>query len=335
MTITASTTTSTLAGFMDGRNWIGHADERRVYDGAVPTQDAIDLLSYPLVEANLTATWIDENGVSSVDLPDRKAIVRADTGVEFGIFKGGYQIHHPAEWLVERLDLLTHGGLQIATVAVTNGGARVIVQAQLPETITATAPGAEPVQHRPWASAATSMDGTIATTYGVGETLLICENQLHLPGFRQFIANFNAVHKVKHSRNSLLRLNEARLSLGLVVEQVADEFDREFKELVSAYVSDAKFNEIVKAFTGVDTAKDGRSKTMAENKVRALNDLWRNDERAASWRNSQYGVLAAFNTAQQWEFGSDKGRTERNQNNLITGKREQFDANILRMLQTA
>lgn len=125
-----------------------------------------------------------------------------------------------------------------------------------------------------------------------------------------------------------------RANLGLVAEQVDGEFDKEFRELVSEYVSDTKFNEIVKAFTGVDKAPEGRSKTIAENKVKVLNNLWRNDERAASWKNSMYGVIAAFNTAHQYEFGADKGRVERNQRQLIDGTREKFDANILELARS-
>ena len=140
------------------------------------------------------------------------------------------------------------------------------------------------------------------------------------------------MHKVRHTSQSLSRIGEVRANLGLVAEQIDSEFDAEFRALVSEYVSDAKFNEIVKAYTGVEKAREGRSKTIAENKVKVLNTLWRDDERAASWRNSAYGVLAVFNTAHQYEFGADKGRVERNQRQLIDGTREKFDANVLQLV---
>ena len=331
---TKTINTQTLAGFMKGRRWIGHADEAQTFDGAVPREEALRLLSYPLAEASLTATVLTEDGVQTIEMPDRKAIVRTDTGVAFGVFKQGYQIHQPAEWCLNYVDMLLDGGLEIATVAVVNAGARVLLQAQMPDTRVATAPGAEPVKHRPWLSVATSHDGTIATTYGVGTRLLICENELSLRGFQGLVRDLNSVYKVRHTSQSLGRIGEVRANLGLVAEQVDGEFDKEFRELVSEYVSDAKFNEIVKAFTGFDKAKEGRSKTIAENKVGVLNNLWRNDERAASWRNSMYGVLATFNTAHQYEFGADKGRVERNQRQLIDGTREKFDANILELARS-
>ena len=331
---TKTINTQTLAGFMKGRRWIGHADEAQTFDGAVPRSEALRLLSYPLAEASLTATVLTEDGVQTIEMPDRKAIVRTDTGVAFGVFKQGYQIHQPAEWCLNYVDMLLDGGLEIATVAVVNAGARVLLQAQMPDTRVATAPGAEPVKHRPWLSVATSHDGTIATTYGVGTRLLICENELSLRGFQGLVRDLNSVYKVRHTSQSLGRIGEVRANLGLVAEQVDGEFDKEFRELVSEYVTDAKFNEIVKAYTGVDKAKEGRSKTIAENKVAVLNNLWRNDERAASWKNSMYGVIAAFNTAHQYEFGADKGRVERNQRQLIDGTREKFDANILELARS-
>lgn len=332
MNTTAVIKTQTLAGFMEGRNWIGHADERQTFDGAVPREEALRLLSYPLAEASLTGTVLTPDGVMTIEMPDRKAIVRTDTGVAFGIFKQGYKIHQPEEWCLNYVDMLLDGGLEIATVAVVAEGARVLLQAQLPETRVAEAPGAEPVKHRPWLSVATSHDGTIATTYGVGTRLLICENELSLKGFRGLVRELNSVHKVRHTSQSLNRIGEVRANLGLVAEQIDEQFDAEFRALVGEYVSDYQFNEIVKAYTGVEKAPEGRSKTMAENKVKVLNNLWTNDERAASWRNSAYGVLAAFNTAHQYEFGADKGRTERNQKQLIDGTREKYDANILELL---
>lgn len=331
-TTTKTIKTQTLAGFMKGRQWIGHADEAQTFDGAVPREEALRLLSYPLAEASLTATVLGPDGVQTIEMPDRKAIVRTDTGVAFGVFKQGYKIHQPADWCLSYIDMLLDGGLEIATVAVVAGGARVLLQAQLPETRVATAPGAEPVEHRPWLSVATSHDGTIATTYGVGTRLLICENELSLRGFRSFVNELNSVHKVRHTSQSLNRIGDVRANLGLVAEQIDSEFDAEFRKLVSEYVSDEKFNEIVKAYTGVEKAREGRSKTIAQNKVKVLNTLWRDDERAASWRNSAYGVLAVFNTAHQYEFGADKGRVERNQRQLIDGTREKFDASVLQLV---
>lgn len=335
VTITASQSTSTLAGFMSGkRSWIGHADEAATYPGAVPRQDALELLSFPVIEGEIHSVVITEDGVDDIIDETRKSIIRLDTRQTFGIFKSGYKVHPYPEWLVDNVDILLDGGLEIGTVALTKGGARAMLQAELPEDRIATAPGAEPVPNRPHLTAATSLDGSIATVYGIGTRVLICENELSLAGFRGFVRGFTSFQKIRHTSNSLHRAGEVRENLGLVVEQIGDAFDEEFRSLVSQYVSDAKWNEVIKAYTGVEKAKEGRSKTIAENKVSALNNLWFNDERAAPWRNSAYGVLAAFNTANHHVFGSDKGRTERNQDRIIQDEWAKFDSNVLRLLET-
>lgn len=333
MTITATTTTSTLAGFMAGRHWIGHAEAAEKFDGAVPRQAALDLLSYPLAEGNVKVEVITEDGVLVIDDPKRKAIVRVDTGKVFNYTALGYKIHQPDEWLLKHMELITDGGLEIGTVAVTKGGALAMLQAELPEARIATAPGAEPVPHRPHFIAATSHDSSIATTYGAGTKVLICENQLGVASFMKG-GLMDVFVKIRHSANSLDRVFEIRQRLGLVVEEIGDAFDLEFRTLVSQHVSDARFYEIVKDFTGEDRAKEGRSKTIATNKGDALRNLWKNDDRVAPWRNSMYGVLAAFNTASHHDgaFGRDEEkRIERNTVRTIEGGWDEFDTNVLRM----
>lgn len=333
MSITASRSTSTLAGFISGgRTWIGHAEEAHKYEGAVPRQDAVDLLSFPVVEGSIHSVVITEDGVDDIIDESRKSIIRLDTRETFGVFKQGYKPHLYPKWLVENVDLLLDGGLAIGTVALTNGGARAILQAEMPEDRIATAPGANPVPHRPHISAMTSLDGSIATTYGIGTRVLICENELSLAGFRSLAKGFSRFTKIRHTSGSLGRALEVRENLGIVAEEIGDAFDEQFRTLVAEYVSDAKWDEFVKAYTGVDKAKEGRSKTMAQGKADALNTLWRSDERAAPWKNSAYGVLAAANTAQHHVFGADKGRVERNQNRVIQDEWAKFDTSVLSIL---
>jgi phage/plasmid-like protein (TIGR03299 family) len=337
VTITASATTSTLAGFMEGRRWIGHAAAAEKFDGPVPRQAALDLLSYPLAEGSVKVEVpiITPDGVETlvIDDPKKKAIVRTDTGRVFNYTSLGYQIHQPDEWLLKNMELITDGGLDIGTVAVTKGGALAMLQAELPEARIATAPGAEPVKHRPHFIAATSMDSSIATTYGAGTKVLACENQLGVSAFMRG-GLMDVFVKIRHSANSLDRVYEIRQRLGLVVEEIGDAFDLEFRTLVGQHVSDARFLEIVKEFTGEDNAKEGRSKTIATNKGDTLRRLWKNDDRVAPWKNSMYGVLAAFNTASHHEraFGADEEkRLERNTVRTIEGKWDEFDTNILRL----
>jgi hypothetical protein len=113
---------------------------------------------------------------------------------------------------------------------------------------------------------------------------------------------------------------------------VGDAFSEQVKLLTAQHVSNSRFNDVVDAYTGASKAKEGRGKTIADRKVKVLKDLWKHDERVAPWKNSAYGVLAAFNTAQHHYFGTEKTRVERNQQHVIEGKWNQFDDNVLRLL---
>lgn len=323
---------NTLIGFTDkrGNAWHYREGHDNHFTGAVPEDRALALLSYPVVEGTITSNVITDDGVLTVHDETRKAIVRTDTEKILGIFKQGYQMHQPREWCLENLDLILSGGLQIGSVVVLKGGAVAAVQAELPQSRLAQGTGAEPVEYRPFVTAATSFDGSIATTYGRGAQVVVCDNTLSVA-----LRSFDAVTKIRHSRYSLSRVGEIRTNLALVVEQAGDAFDQQVRELTSMYVSDQKFAQIVKDFTGVASAKEGRSKTMAENKERALLQLWNHDQRVAPWKNNGYGVLSAFNTASHHVFGADKTRAERNQQRVIEGTWDDFDQKIVHMLQAA
>lgn len=322
--------TNSLIGFTDERGNAWHYLEG--YDnhfaGAIPVDRVERLLAVPLEEATLTATLPDG---TTIVIPDKKAIVRTDTQVTTGIFGLGYKIHQYDEWLRQNLDTILHGGLQFGSAILLREGGVAAVQVELPETRIAGGKGAEPVKHRPHVTAATSADGSMATTYMRGTRIWVCDNTLAYAMKEKDALK----HKVRHSSNSLARIGEVRRNLALEVEAVGDEFDQMVQELTARHVSDYQFEEVVKSYTGVEKAKEGRSKTIAKGKQAALRTLWKDDERVAPWRNTAWGVLAAFNTADHHLF-SQKGdaakRAERNEIRFLSGDREQYDRNVLRML---
>lgn len=316
---------NTLIGFTEKRGtaWHYRGTNDNHFEGPVPRQRALDLLSYPLVEAGITATYLTDDGVTSIVDENRKGIVRVDTGEVMGVFSNSYQIHQPSEWCLENVDMLLDGGLQIGSVVVLKGGRVAALQAELDETRV----GPEGIKHRPFLTAATSTDGSMATTYGVGTQVVVCDNTLAVA-----LRSFDSLQKIRHTSRSLTRVGETRVRLGLIVEQAGDAFDEQVQRLLDEHVSDARWDEFVKSFTQVESAKPGRSQTMRQNKADALNDLWTNDERVAPWKNSAYGVIAAVNTAMHHVFGSDEKRVERNQERSITGKWDDIDAGTLRVL---
>jgi phage/plasmid-like protein (TIGR03299 family) len=322
---------NTLIGFTDKRGTAWHyradlqGDRPNHFPGAVPTERALELLSYPIVEGEVSVTALTDDGVFNVVDPTSKAIVRTDTGLVLGIFKQGYKIHQPAEWVHDNVNLILDGGAQIGSVLVLKGGKVAALQAELEETREA----AEGVKHRPFLTAATSADGSMATSYSVGTQVAICDNTLSIA-----LANADMQVKIRHSSGSLARVGEIREKLGFIIEQAGDAFDEQVKRLTSQYVSDDVWFSFVEAYTNPKGSElEGRSATMAENKAAILNKLYNYDKRVAPWRGSAYGVLAAVNTAVAHEFtvkGTD--RASRNALRTVTGEWDTIDAGTLRLL---
>lgn len=323
---------NTLIGFTDkrGNAWHHRDGDTNHYAGAVPRERAIELLSFPLELATITGHIVDvtEDGVTERVYPGtgRVAVVRTDTSNMLGVFKDGYKIHQPVEWLVENMDTILDGGLEIGSVVVLKGGAIYALQAELAE----TREGPEGIKHRPHLTAASSADGSLASTYVAGTTVVVCDNSLSAaltePSRLQI--------KRRHSSRSLANVYEVRQALALEVEQVGDAFDRQVQQLLDQTVTEAQWKDFVDAYTGLAKDPEGRSKSIATNKATALNNLYTNDPRVAPWAGSAYGVLAAVNTAQHHIFGTDKDREERNSERLVRGKWDSIDQATLKLLAT-
>lgn len=318
-----------LVGYTEkrGRAWHYQDGDTNHYPMAIPVADVEKrLFHWEAEELPLYA------GSNPTALPEHKAIGRSDTGLIMGVFKQGYQPHQPAEWLVGNvatiLDTNT-GDLGIGSAGLLRGGRQAFVSVEVPDTITTP----EGVAFRPNLLAVTSFDGTLATTYKGVVTNVVCDNTM-AAGLREGGGAF----KVKHSRHSMGKAQEARDALGMVFAIAAD-FAEEVKGLCEQEVTDAEFERLIKAeFAPAPKGKDGkapskRAVTMADNKRADLLTLWRHDERVAPWRGTGYGVVQALNT---WHHHvqSHKGdnRAERNMIRMVSGDTEKEDREVMGVL---
>jgi phage/plasmid-like protein (TIGR03299 family) len=327
---------NTRIGFTAKRGAAWHAargadgEYRNHFEGPVPLEEVTGLMSYELVEAEITATALTQDGVISTVDPDRKAIMRADNGVLFGIFsKRGYRIHEPQKWCVDTVSSIldtSSSDLNIGSAGLLKQGAQAFVQFELADTFESI----EGVKHRPFLTAATSHDGSLATTYITGTTVVVCDNTLSLA-----LSRAEGKFKVRHSTNSLNKIGEVRASLDLVVEEAGDAFDAEVRELMAQSVSQDKWKRFVKAYVNPSGKElEGRGLTMAETKEAALNRLWNYDERVAPWRGNAFGVVSAVNTYVHHEQNvKGVGRVERNMSRMILGEFDKIDSSTLKLLE--
>ena len=317
--------TQTLIGFTDrrGHAWHYRAEEQGAesnhYPGAVPVEDLHRrLFPWEAVAGTITATALTPDGVLQVKDPDRKAIMRSDTGAVLGVFKQGYEIHQYREWLVDQVANLLDDTLQVGSAGLLRGGAQAWVQIEVPDSITTP----EGVEFRPHLLAATSLDGSLATTYGRSITNTVCA-ALGEMGAQKV--------KVRHSRYSRLKLASAREALQMVWD-TADAFSAQVAQLCDVTVTDAQWAAFLDSLAPLPT-EEGRGRTLALNKRDALTGMYDHDNRVSPWRGTAYGVVQAVNTYTHHAGNIQGDRGERNASRAITGGVDKLDTETLATLQ--
>lgn len=322
--------TQTLIGYTDkrGHAWHYRAEaqgaEPNHYPRAIPVEDVRRrLFNWSPLEAEVQAVALTDTGVIQTTDPTRKAILRSDTGAVLGIFRNGYQVHEYGQWLVSNVETILDADLRIGSAGLLRGGAVAWVQVEMEDTLTV-----EGVEFRPFLTAATSLDGSLASTYLTGAQVVVCDNTLSAA-----LGDFDGRIKVKHSRHSLGKLSDVREALQ-IVHGVGDAFAAQVEQLTSEAVSPARWERFVTAYTA-PSSDSKRAATNAEDKAEALNRLWFHDERVSPWRGTAYGVLAAVNTYVHHE-GEVRGadRATRNTERVVFGKVDDLDRGTLKVLAT-
>lgn len=325
--------TNVLVGFTDkrGRAWhyraSGQGTEPNHYPGPIPVDDVLRRLFYwDAVKGTATATFVTDDGVTTVEDTKRFPVGRVNPGEVFGYFAEGYEIHQYRDWLVTNIANILDSDreLGIGSAGLLKNGAQAWVQVEVPDNIRTP----EGVEFRPALIACTSLDGSLSTTYKRTVTAVICDNTL-AAGLGEHGQQF----KVKHSRYSKFRITEAREALA-VIHTAADDFAAEVTALCDTTVTDRTWSAFLDAHKPLPE-QPGRARTLAERQREALTRLWNTDERVAPWRNTAYGVLAAVNTYTHHESTvRGTSRPERNITRAITGGIDALDHDTLATLST-
>lgn len=319
--------TQTLIGFTEKRGTAWHhraelqGDEPNHYEGAIPIEDVRRrLFDWQALELPIEYTM--PNGEKR-QAEGRKVIVRSDTGAALGTFKSTYTPHQYDEWLIRNVEAILDADLSVGSAGLLKGGGVAWVQIEMEETMEVAG-----VEYRPFLTAATSFDGTLATTYVTGAQVVVCDNTLStaLSGIE------SARFKVRHSAQSMGRLTDAREALE-VVHSVSDTFAAQVEALTNEVVSEASWNRFLKAYTGLDQELTKAAETRALAKSAALEFMYLHDDRVAPWTGTAYGVLAAVNTFAQHERPIRVGTREgRNAFDRINGNIDKLDAGTLALL---
>jgi|688.fasta_scaffold07683_19 phage/plasmid-like protein (TIGR03299 family) len=312
------------------RPWFADSNYKFLYPDAIPVEDVINnLFHWEPVEQiphfaipcdMATADGIDTSGHPFRWVTDtrRKAIMRPDTNEVFGYFgASSYKVHSYGEWLIDNVaTMLDAGEIGISSAGLLRGGGQAWVSIELPDDIEVEGAG----HIRPCIIAATSLDGSLATTYATRIMRPECDNSLRLS-----LAASGGTLRVKHSSRSLTRINDARQALGIVY-QIGEQATEWFDMLASVDITDQQFNEIVRTLAPVPNpdvvdgkVKNQRAITIATNKQVELHDLWAHDHRAAPWNGTLAGAYHAVSTWQQHMLPQDDVQIRRLMVGTVTG----------------
>ncbi|ERB55305.1 hypothetical protein N806_29660 [Rhodococcus sp. P27] len=342
---------STLIGMTDERGHAWHyreelqGDESNHYAGFVPVEDVRRRLfdwtaeSAPL-QYSVPATIEDMTGIDAAGNPvrvmtddSRQVIFHSGTGHAFGIFKMGYERHQYSETLLDgTASIITPEGLAatddvlgIGSAGLLRQGGQAWVQIERPGNVKTP----EGLDFRSSILASTSHDGSLSTTFSVVNTVVVCDNT-HAWALAEAKAS-GRQFKIKHSRYSKPKIENARDALGILVES-ADTFAADVAALCRIEVSNRQFGDFLDLWAPRPDEK-GRAQTLADSKRDELISMYRSDHRAAPWQGTAFGVVQAVNT---WEhhLKGVKGmtRAERNMSNAVTGKTKQNDLDTIAML---
>lgn len=278
-------------------------------------------------------------------IPDHKVWVRSDNFDVMGIHGADYVGHSYRKWLLDQVSAIIGDDLTIASAGLLNDGAQAWVEISVPESVM----GPGDIEFRAFLLATTSLDGTIATTYKRTIILVVCDNTRAAA-----LGGSGAEFKVKHTKNSELKLIEAKDALQ-IVHTMSEEYSKQLDELLTQKVTPKQFEKFLNS-PGIIT-KDGgvpepdyarregsnelvtlnqKAITMAERRRDSLVYMYNHDERVTPWKGTAFGVLQAVNTHDQHESRINQGtvRLERNMHRTATGYYDKFDRDMNRTLQT-
>lgn len=317
-----------------GDAWHRREGNDNSYPHAVPYDAAYELIA-GWQPVRVTPHWHNVDNDEYVPLKDYHgnspvALIHSENHFYLGTHTERYADHGYKERFFDALegifdDSFADGSIGIGSCGLLDGYKKAWVQIEVPDTI--EIPGGERI--RPFVTATSSLDGSIANTYLRGATRVVCDNTLDMAMFRA-----THTYKFRSTTNSGLKIANAREALDIVFK-VSDEFTQQIDHLLSIKITEKDFGKFLDAYVPVPE-EEGRGKTMATNKRNGLTDLYHSDPMVAPWSGTAWGVAQAVNTyAEHLAIVRKASREERNMVNFITGKIGHRDANVIDTLMAA
>lgn len=229
----------------------------------------------------LHTTVITADGVTTVDVPQRRATVRTNPvtgGIDvLGVVGAGYEIIQN-EQHAELLNVLVdQAGAHFETAGSLDNGRQVFLTMKLPRDLLIG--GRDRVDT--YLVALNSHDGSSAFRLLITPVRVVCANTQAAA-----IGAAEASFSIWHKAGARASIAEARQALGMTWKYL-DEFEAQAQAMIAQQMSDDQFAAIVERITPA-SGKGDRAQATASDRAAALVDLWResptsNDIRGTKW----------------------------------------------------
>lgn len=236
------------------------------------------------------APLLAQDGNAELTVPSQYAMVRDNPVIQgqtdvLGIVGDRYSILQNEE-LIGLLDtLVDESGAHFETAGALDGGRRVFVSMKLPGHIKIG--GVDPVTN--YLAAATSHDGTTATSVMVTPVRIVCQNTLNMAFQRA-----RHVFRVRHLSGSQSRLiGEARKTLDMSFDYL-DSFQEEANRLLDTAMTDVQFEEILEDLFGPGEDAAPATVTRRENQIAEMQYLYYQADTQKDVRGTAWGGLNAI-----------------------------------------
>ncbi|PSK95836.1 phage/plasmid-like protein (TIGR03299 family) [Haloactinopolyspora alba] len=237
----------------------------------------------------LTTTVLGDEGVSTIEIPDRYATVRTNpvTGQPDylgGVVADGYQIIQNEEHAELLNALVDEGGAHFETAGALRGGRQVFLSMKLPQGITVG--GVDDIET--YIVALNSHDGRQAFRLLVTPVRVVCANTQAAA-----LSDAKATYTVRHTANAQKAILEAREALGVAFDYM-DDFATEAERMINTSMAEGEFVEFTEKVFGKVTDDTGkRAARTATQRNAELLRLFNDADTNAKIRGTRWGAYQA------------------------------------------
>lgn len=201
-------------------------------------------------------------------MPDRWVTVRTDSGDPLGVVGSKYEVIQNREIFEFLEDLVANNDVIWESAGALRGGRRVFVTMRLPENVVVD-PGGLDDEIVPFIVAVNSHDGSSQAYTGTTPWRIVCANTERWAS-RDALSRWG----IRHTRNALSRIEEARRTLGLTVAYY-DVFAEEETLLARTDLEIAQFHDLIADLWPLEADANDRTRGIAERRTERLDAMFR------------------------------------------------------------